>query len=100
VASEGERLATLEEKVRALELLTSELDREVNGPGNGGRQGLRQRVHAHATELAAIRLADETRARVAGERWSRRHKVYLALIATVALVLPLVNTALNLLAVR
>lgn len=94
--NEGERLAIVETTLRRVAGTVDELHREIHGPGNGGRRGLRQRVHDLVSDVAALRVELERRDRLAERQWSRRQKALGLLIAGVALVLPLVNLGLEL----
>jgi hypothetical protein len=92
--TQGERLATLEEQMREALRVLERLDREVHGPGNGGRQSLRQRLHDLSGTVHGLRLALEAEERQRARR-SRRWfalvgvavSVWGVLVPTVALVI-------------
>jgi hypothetical protein len=94
--NQGERLAALEEQMKALVPRVDRLEREIHGTGNGGRTSIRTRLHELANAVTATRGELAERERGDRDRSSWRLKLIVAAIAVWGALIPTLNLVLNL----
>lgn len=96
---------TLGELSRRVDDVEEEVDavaRELGGMRPGGRppgQTIRERLHKLESEAAAAELVQEilnVQRKKGGERWTRRERIALFLLALWVALLPTINLFLNL----